>query len=73
MTVAQLGLAYIMRLSPVVIPLQGSSDPERIVSNVGAVNVQLGEEEVEQIDAILASFEIAGDRYPIYAQAALMN
>lgn len=72
-TVAQLGLAYVMRFSPVVIPLQGSSSPDRILENIKAVDVTLDEGEVKEIDEILAEFEVAGDRYGAYAQSGLMK
>ncbi|GFZ44204.1 hypothetical protein JCM24511_01925 [Saitozyma sp. JCM 24511] len=63
-TNSQLALAYILRMSPMVLPIPGSSSPERILSNIAAQDVQLTDAEVKEIDDVLASFTVSGDRYP---------
>lgn len=45
-------------------PIPGSSSPERILSNIAAQDVQLTDAEVKEIDDVLASFTVSGDRYP---------
>jgi pyridoxine 4-dehydrogenase len=47
-----------------VLPIPGSSSPERILSNIAAQDVQLTEAEVKEIDDVLAIFTVVGDRYP---------
>ncbi|ORY32618.1 NADP-dependent oxidoreductase domain-containing protein [Naematelia encephala] len=70
---SQLALAYIMHISPVVVPIPGSSNPKRIIENIEAANIELTDEDVKQIDEILKTFVTAGDRYPDYAKSFLMK
>lgn len=45
-----------------VIPIPGSSTPARVEENSKVI--ELTDEEVEEINAIVNSFEVVGDRYP---------
>lgn len=47
---------------PTIIPIPGATTAERVKENAGAV--KLTKEELGEIDAILKSHEVAGDRYP---------
>lgn len=65
-TSAQLALAWLRSLSkregmPKVIPIPGATTAERVKEN--AVEVILTEEEMRDIDTILASYKVIGDRY----------
>ena len=65
-TSAQLALGWVRSLSgqdgmPTIIPIPGGANPEHVREN--AVEVTLSAKEVEDIDAILASFEVVGDRF----------
>lgn len=46
---------------PTIIPIPGSTTPERIVENAGAV--ELTDREMEEIEQIQNSHQIIGDRY----------
>ena len=64
---AQLALAWVRTLSkrkgmPVIIPIPGTRSIERVKEN--AVEVELSEGEMQEIDSTLASCEVLGDRYP---------
>ncbi|EIW70943.1 hypothetical protein TREMEDRAFT_61458 [Tremella mesenterica DSM 1558] len=72
-TTAQLALAYIMTRFDNVIPIPGSGNPTRVRENVAAASMRLTKEEMEEIDAILASFKPEGDRYPEFAKGMLMG
>ena len=52
-TMAQLALAWILRLDEVSAVLTGASNPEQIKTNVGAVNVTLTNDTLTQIEKIL--------------------
>jgi pyridoxine 4-dehydrogenase len=74
-TPAQLAISWVRSLSekngnPIIIPIPGATKEERIFEN--AKEVTLSPEELQEIDAILESFKVEGDRYsgPL---AALMN
>lgn len=65
-TPAQLALAWVRSLSnkkgmPTVIPIPSASTVERVKEN--AVEVELNEVDMKDIDAILASCEVIGERY----------
>ena len=67
-TSAQLALAWVVSLSkrqemPTIIPIPGATTVDRVIENGEAGAVELSEEEMAEIDEILAGFEVAGDRY----------
>lgn len=66
-TPGQIAINWLLSLSkrpgmPTIIPIPGSTNPDRIREN--AVIVDLTAEDLSEIDQILASFVPAGDRYP---------
>lgn len=72
---AQLALAWVKELSgrpglPQIIPIPGATTEERVVENTQ--DVQLEEEDLREIERILKSCEITGDRYG-GVMASLMN
>jgi aryl-alcohol dehydrogenase-like predicted oxidoreductase len=62
-TPAQLALAWLIRRHDDVIPIPGTTSPERLEENVGAVNVRLSAEDLERIEQIAPSGAAAGARY----------
>jgi pyridoxine 4-dehydrogenase len=65
-TPAQLALGWIRSLSrregmPEIIPIPGATTVEHVKEN--SVEVELTEEELEEIDSVLARCEVTGDRY----------
>jgi aryl-alcohol dehydrogenase-like predicted oxidoreductase len=50
-TVAQLALAWLLRRSPVMLPIPGTSSLAHLEENVGAAEVQLTDEEFEALSA----------------------
>ncbi|KAL4746290.1 hypothetical protein BDW72DRAFT_38338 [Aspergillus terricola var. indicus] len=55
-------IALSRRLNTTIVPIPGSSTPERVDENSKIVEVT--DEELDQIDAIVKSFTPAGERYP---------
>jgi aryl-alcohol dehydrogenase-like predicted oxidoreductase len=53
-TVAQLALAWLLRRSPVMLPIPGTSSIAHLEENVGAAGVQLTDEEFEALSAASA-------------------
>ncbi len=47
---------------PTIIPIPGSTKVSRVEEN--AVEVDLTDAEMDEIDEIVAKFEVKGDRYP---------
>ena len=60
-TPAQLALAWLLSRGPDVIPIPGSTRPERIEENAAAVNVTLTPQETRSLDTIAPT--VAGERY----------
>jgi len=48
-TVAQLALAWLLRRSPVMLPIPGTSSIDHLIENTGAANVQLSDEDYETL------------------------
>ena len=67
-TSAQLALAWVVSLSkkqgmPEIIPIPGATKVEHAIENGEAQHVKLSEEDLTEIDQILATCEVAGERY----------
>jgi pyridoxine 4-dehydrogenase len=65
-TPGQIGVAWVKAQSerdgnPVIIPIPGATTVERVKENL--VDVELSENDVKEIDSILASVEVHGERY----------
>jgi aryl-alcohol dehydrogenase-like predicted oxidoreductase len=62
-TPAQLALAWLLAGHDNVIPIPGTSSVKRLEENVGAVNIELSQEELARIDQIAPHGVAAGARY----------
>lgn len=63
-TAAQLALAWVLAQGDSIFPIPGTKHIKYLEENVGAVNVQLTREDLEEIDAIAPKGAAAGLRYP---------
>jgi aryl-alcohol dehydrogenase-like predicted oxidoreductase len=61
-TPAQLALAWVMAQGEDIVPIPGTKRRERLEENVGAVDVELSDDELRQIADALP--ETSGERYP---------
>ncbi len=66
-TPAQLAIGWVRSVSkqpgmPLVIPIPGATTVERVSEN--ATEVELTAQELDEINATLAKFEVKGERYP---------
>lgn len=66
-TTAQFAIGWVRGLArrpgmPVIIPIPGASTAERVEENTREINIS--DDEMAEIDAILANFEVKGARYP---------
>lgn len=62
-TPAQLALAWLLAQKPWIVPIPGTTKLHRLEENVGAIGVELGEEELGEIGEILAQMPVQGARY----------
>lgn len=70
---AQLGLAWVLAQGNDIVPIPGTTRPERIDENAGALDVAITPEEMARLDEIAPVGVAAGTRYPAPAMEFLDN
>ncbi|WP_103027763.1 aldo/keto reductase [Salinibacter altiplanensis] len=63
-TPAQLALAWVLHQGDDIAPIPGTTNPEHLDDNLGALDVSLSREELDRIDEIAPQDVAAGNRYP---------
>lgn len=63
-TPAQVALAWLLAQKPWIVPIPGTTKQHRLEENLGAVELQLSEEDVGQIHAEVSKIQVQGDRLP---------
>jgi aryl-alcohol dehydrogenase-like predicted oxidoreductase len=63
-TPAQIALAWLLAKTPWMVPIPGTTKPERLAENLGAADVRLTAEDLREIDSAAAGIPVQGDRYP---------
>ena len=63
-TPAQVALAWLLAQKPWIVPIPGTSKLHRLEENLGAVNVELTEADLKQINEVSSSLKIEGARLP---------
>lgn len=61
---AQIALSWLLAQKPFIAPIPGTSKLHRLQENIGATRVTLTNEELNIINAALATIKIVGERYP---------
>jgi aryl-alcohol dehydrogenase-like predicted oxidoreductase len=62
-TPAQVSLAWLLSRKPWIVPIPGTTKLHRLEENLGAVDLVLGEADLQQIAGALDGIAIVGDRY----------
>ena len=63
-TPAQLALAWVLAQGEHVVPIPGTKKIERLEENLGALDVELTQDDLARIDSELPPGSTSGDRYP---------
>ncbi|WP_423798079.1 aldo/keto reductase [Neobacillus sp. SAB-20_R2A] len=63
-TPAQISLAWVLAQKPWIVPIPGTRKLERLEENLGAAEVELTHEELNDLNDALSKIEISGERYP---------
>ena len=63
-TPAQIALAWLLAQRPWVVPIPGTTRRERLDENIGALSLDLGPQDLEEITALSVEISVRGDRYP---------
>jgi aryl-alcohol dehydrogenase-like predicted oxidoreductase len=70
-TPSQLALAWVIAQGDFIFPIPGTKRIKYLEENVGALNVHLTKEELEELDAIAPKGVAAGTRYPEAAMGSV--
>jgi len=63
-TPAQIALAWLLAQKPWIVPIPGTTKPERLAENLGAVSLELSPAELADIETAINKITIQGSRYP---------
>jgi aryl-alcohol dehydrogenase-like predicted oxidoreductase len=63
-TPAQIAVAWLLAQKPWIVPIPGTTKLDRLKENLGAVNVNLIEDDLAEIEKAAAKIAIEGERYP---------
>jgi aryl-alcohol dehydrogenase-like predicted oxidoreductase len=63
-TPAQIALAWLLEQKPWIVPIPGTTKPERLVENLRAASVRLTSAEIDEMRTAAEKIIVSGDRYP---------
>jgi aryl-alcohol dehydrogenase-like predicted oxidoreductase len=63
-TVAQIALAWLLEQRPWIAPIPGTRRLDRLQENIGAGDIELTAEDLQEIDTAAVKIEVQGARYP---------
>jgi len=61
---AQIALAWVLAQKPWIVPIPGTTKLNRLEENIGAANISLTADELNEINTALKNIRVVGDRYP---------
>lgn len=67
-TPAQIALGWLLAQKPFIVPIPGTSKPNRLQENIGGARILLSNDELSKINSALAKIKIVGERYPANIQ-----
>jgi len=67
-TPAQIALAWLLAQKPWIVPIPGTTKLHRLKENIGAVNIELTQDDLNEIDTALSEISVQGERYPAHLQ-----
>jgi len=68
-TAAQIALAWLLTQKPWIVPIPGTTKLHRLEENLGAVAVNLTDDDKRKLAKLLEDVKVEGDRYPPALQA----
>ncbi len=63
-TPAQIALAWLLAQKPWIVPIPGTTKPERLEENLEAASMELTTEDLLEIDYVSSKIKLQGNRYP---------
>jgi aryl-alcohol dehydrogenase-like predicted oxidoreductase len=68
-TPAQIALAWLLAQQPWIVPIPGTTKLHRLDENIGAADLELGADDLREIDDAAARIPLQGERYPAALEA----
>jgi aryl-alcohol dehydrogenase-like predicted oxidoreductase len=62
-TPAQIALCWVLAQKPWIVPIPGTTKLHRLEENLGAVNIELTEDDLRELDRITSQIKVQGARY----------
>jgi aryl-alcohol dehydrogenase-like predicted oxidoreductase len=72
-TAAQVAIAWVLAKGKDIVPIVGTTNPARLTENWGALNLQLSQQELLELDTTFSAEAIAGTRYASYLMGSVAN
>ena len=63
-TPAQIALAWLLAQKPWIVPIPGTTKLHRLEENIGAVEIELTDDDLREIDRAASQIDVQGARYP---------
>jgi aryl-alcohol dehydrogenase-like predicted oxidoreductase len=63
-TSAQIALAWLLAQKPWIVPIPGTTKLNRLEENIGAAEVELTEDDLDEIETVASKIDVRGPRYP---------
>ncbi len=63
-TPAQIALAWLLAQKPWIVPIPGTTKPERLKENIGSVDLDLTSDDLSEIDSAASKITVEDARYP---------
>jgi aryl-alcohol dehydrogenase-like predicted oxidoreductase len=63
-TPAQIALAWLLAQKPWIVPIPGTTKLKRLEENIGAVAMELSDEDLREIETVASEVMVQGARYP---------
>src|SRR5260221_990898 len=65
---AQLALAWLLARKPWIVPIPVTTKLQRLVENIGAAALELGPDDIREIEKVASTIVVQGERYPEHLQ-----
>lgn len=63
-SVAQIALAWVLAKKPWMVPIPGTTKLNRLEENLGAADINLSKQDIEEIETAASKVAVQGERYP---------
>ncbi len=63
-TPAQIALAWLLAQKPWMVPIPGTTKPQRMEENIKAAEIELAPDDLREIESAASKITVHGDRYP---------